>query len=108
MMDKGGTNGGQTRHLLHRGKRKTLEQITALKPEIVVADHKDPELKDDPAASGFMKDYLVYYDGALAASGTKDEFVAKVKGKFPNLGLDINLGAEASFKDKMSREKIGR
>jgi glyoxylase-like metal-dependent hydrolase (beta-lactamase superfamily II) len=89
---------------------KALESISALKPEIVVPGHKNPALKDDPSSLVFMKDYLTYFDEALAAAGTRDEFVAKVKGKYPNLGLDIilNLGADASFKEKMNKEKKER
>jgi len=78
---------------------KTVDKITALNPAIVVAGHKNPDLKDDVSSLQFTKSYLVFYDEALAVSKTAEEFRAKVNNKFPNLGLDIilKLASDAVF-----------
>jgi glyoxylase-like metal-dependent hydrolase (beta-lactamase superfamily II) len=76
-----------------------LDKIAALKPAVVVAGHKKPELKDDPSSLQFTKNYLTYYDEALAVSKSSEEFQSKVKSKFPGLGLDIilKLASDATF-----------
>jgi glyoxylase-like metal-dependent hydrolase (beta-lactamase superfamily II) len=77
----------------------TIDKISALGPTIVVAGHKRPDLKDDPAALQATKSYLVAFDEAAAASKTADELQAKMKSKYPALGMDVILkfGAEAAF-----------
>ncbi len=79
-----------------------LDKIAALKPAIVVAGHKTPELKDDPSSLQFTKNYLAYYDEALAASKSSEELQAKVTSKFPGLGLDIilKLASDAAFSNQ--------
>ncbi len=79
-----------------------LDKIAGLKPSVVVAGHKKPELKDDPSSLQFTKNYLTYYDEALAASKSSEEFQSKVKGKFPDLGLDIilKLASDAAFSNQ--------
>jgi glyoxylase-like metal-dependent hydrolase (beta-lactamase superfamily II) len=78
---------------------KALDRISALNPTIVVAGHKNPDLKDDVSTLQFSKNYLAHYDEALAASKTAEEFRAKINSKFPNLGLDIilKLAVDAAF-----------
>ena len=78
---------------------KVLNKIAALHPAAVVAGHKDPAKADDPVVLTFMKDYLKYYDDALAASANKEAFVAKIKERYPALGLEVilQLGAGAAF-----------
>jgi glyoxylase-like metal-dependent hydrolase (beta-lactamase superfamily II) len=82
---------------------KTLDKIASLKPAVVVAGHKKPELKDDPSSLQFTKNYLTYYDQALASSKTAEEFRSKINSKFPQLSLDIilKLASDAAF----SKEK---
>jgi glyoxylase-like metal-dependent hydrolase (beta-lactamase superfamily II) len=81
----------------------TLDRIAALEPEIVVAGHKNPELRDAPSCLEFMEKYLAAYDGLLASSAGVEEFRTKVKKAFPGLGLEVilNLAADAAF----SKEK---
>jgi hypothetical protein len=76
-----------------------VDKIAALDPLVVVGGHKNPAMKDDPACLGFMKDYLAFYDEALAASNTAEEFRAKIKSRFPGLGLDVilQLATDAVF-----------
>jgi glyoxylase-like metal-dependent hydrolase (beta-lactamase superfamily II) len=78
---------------------KTLDEISALAPSTVVAGHKDPKLKDDPASVKATKDYLLAFDAALAASKTPEEVQAKLKPKYGTLQLDIilQIGAAAQF-----------
>jgi glyoxylase-like metal-dependent hydrolase (beta-lactamase superfamily II) len=77
----------------------TLDRIAALEPEIVVAGHKNPELKDDPSCLEFTEKYLSVYDELLASSARAEEFRTKVKKTFPGLGLEVilNLASDAAF-----------
>jgi glyoxylase-like metal-dependent hydrolase (beta-lactamase superfamily II) len=81
---------------------KTINTIQALHPAVVVAGHKNPALKDDPAILAFMKDYLAFYDEALATSGTAEELETKIKNRFPGLGVPmiLQLAAGAAFAGK--------
>lgn len=81
---------------------KVLDKIAALHPAVVIAGHKDPEKADDVATLAFMKDYLRHYDEARAAAADKGTFVAKVKEKYPALGLEVilQLGAGAEYPEK--------
>jgi glyoxylase-like metal-dependent hydrolase (beta-lactamase superfamily II) len=78
---------------------KSLEKIIAMKPAVVVAGHKKADLPDDVSAVEATKNYLTVYDSTLVASKSADEFMAKMKAKFPNLSLDIilKLAADAAF-----------
>ncbi len=78
---------------------KALDKITALNPETVVAGHKKPESADSIAAVEFTKNYLTYYESALVSSKNADDFMGKIKAKFPNLSLEIilKLAADAAF-----------
>jgi glyoxylase-like metal-dependent hydrolase (beta-lactamase superfamily II) len=79
--------------------RKTLDEISALKPEVVIAGHKAPTLKDDAAALDATRNYLETFDAAVASSKTSAEAQQKVKAKYPEAQLDIilQLGADAAF-----------
>src|SRR6185369_9534637 len=78
---------------------KTLDELTALGATTVVAGHKDPKAKDDPAGIEQTRGYLKAFDAALAASKTPDELEAKMKAKYPTLALPIiaHFGAAAQF-----------
>jgi glyoxylase-like metal-dependent hydrolase (beta-lactamase superfamily II) len=78
---------------------KTLDELTALTPAIVVAGHKDPKLKDDMSGIAATRVYLTDFDIAAAASKSAEELEAKMKAKYPNLQLDIvlHIGAAAQF-----------
>jgi glyoxylase-like metal-dependent hydrolase (beta-lactamase superfamily II) len=79
--------------------QKTLDELTALNPEIVVAGHKDPKLKDDATGIAATRAYLKDFDVAVAASKSAEELEAKVKAKYPKLAMDIvlHIGAGAAF-----------
>jgi glyoxylase-like metal-dependent hydrolase (beta-lactamase superfamily II) len=79
--------------------KKTLDQLAALKPEAVIAGHKDPKQKDDAGAIDATRAYLDAFDAAVASSKTSAEVQQKVKAKYPDAQLDIilQLGADAAF-----------
>jgi glyoxylase-like metal-dependent hydrolase (beta-lactamase superfamily II) len=78
---------------------KTLDELAALNPEIVVAGHKDPKLKDDASGIAQTRAYLKDFDVAVAASKSAEELETKVKAKYPKLAMDIvlHIGAGAAF-----------
>lgn len=79
--------------------KKTLDELTALKPVTVIAGHKDPKLADDASAIAATRAYLDNFDAAVASSKNSAEIQAKVKAKHPDAQLDIilQLGADAAF-----------
>jgi glyoxylase-like metal-dependent hydrolase (beta-lactamase superfamily II) len=78
---------------------KTLDELTALNPAIVVAGHKDPKLKDDMSGISATRSYLTDFDVAVASSKSAEELEGKMKAKYPKLQLDIvlHIGAGAAF-----------
>lgn len=78
---------------------KTLDEIAALKPDVVIAGHKDPKLKDDVAGIKQTRDYLTDFDAAVSSSKSATEVTDKLKKKYPDLQLDIilQIGAGAQF-----------
>ena len=79
---------------------KTLEQIAALKPAIVIPGHQVRGAANDLTALDFMRKYMQDWDAAVAASKTPDELVARMKKLYPNLGMEqlLTNGAAAAFK----------
>jgi glyoxylase-like metal-dependent hydrolase (beta-lactamase superfamily II) len=79
--------------------QKTLDDISALNPEVVIAGHKDPKLDDKPAGIKATRDYLDAFDAAVASSKTPAEVQDKMKKKYPDLQLDVilQIGAGAQF-----------
>jgi len=82
--------------------RKTLDELAALKPETVIAGHKDPKQKDDAGAIDATRAYLETFDAAVASSKTSAEVQQKVAAKYPEAQLEIilQLGADAAFPAK--------
>ena len=78
----------------------SISAIQALKPEIVVAGHKNPSLKDDASSLDFTKGYLAYYDQILPTAKSSADFQSKMIAKYPTLDLEIilQLAADAAFK----------
>jgi len=71
---------------------RSLEQLKALHPRIVVAGHKrDSEVKDSPDAIDFMEQYLRDFEVARKSSSNPDELFAAVKSKYPSLALDNRI-----------------
>jgi glyoxylase-like metal-dependent hydrolase (beta-lactamase superfamily II) len=70
---------------------KTIEQVTALHPEIVVPGHQGPGATDNMAAIDFMKKYIADWDKNVAASSSAAEMKTKVLAQYPNLGMEFTL-----------------
>lgn len=84
---------------------KTLDQIAALKPAVVIPGHQVAGAKNDLSAVEFMKAYMQDWDKAVAASKNADEFRAQMKTRYPNLGMEnqLNNGAQAAFQPARGR-----
>jgi glyoxylase-like metal-dependent hydrolase (beta-lactamase superfamily II) len=78
---------------------KTLDEIAALKPDVVIAGHKDAKAKDDVAGVKWTRDYLEAFDAAVASSKTPDEVKAKLQKQYSDAQLDVilQIGAGAQF-----------
>jgi hypothetical protein len=70
---------------------KTLDQISALKPEILVPGHQGPGAKNDLSAIAFMKKYIADWDANVKASKTPAEMREKVLKQYPGLGMEFTL-----------------
>lgn len=78
---------------------KTLDEIAALKPDVVIAGHKDPKAKDDVGGVKWTRDYLEAFDAAVASSKSADEVTGKLKKQYGDAQLDVilQIGAGAQF-----------
>ena len=81
---------------------QVINDMIALKPEIVVAGHEGPGTKHDASILTRMKAYLEYFDEARAASKTPEELEAKLQARFPD-GTDtvsgmLKFSSEAAFR----------
>lgn len=70
---------------------KSVDNIIAYHPAIVVAGHKDPAAADSVAGAVFTKAYLKFYDQQLLKHPSKEAFVAAIKKKFPVKVSDLAL-----------------
>ena len=70
---------------------KTIDQITALQPAIVIPGHQGPGATDDMSAIAFMKKYIADWDKNVAASHSPEEMKAKVLAQYPNLGMEFTI-----------------
>jgi glyoxylase-like metal-dependent hydrolase (beta-lactamase superfamily II) len=79
---------------------KTLDQLTALQPTMVIAGHKDPKLDDSPAGIEQTRQYLRAFDASVASSKSAAELEQKMKTKFKDLQLDViaHIGAGAALR----------
>ncbi len=70
---------------------KTLDQISALKPAILIPGHEGPGAKHDLSAIAFMKKYIADWDADVAASKDAASMKAKILKQYPNLGMEFTL-----------------
>jgi hypothetical protein len=75
----------------------SVEQVEALKPEIVVASHKRPDARDDDPAIilGDTKTYIRDFDQSLAESRSAQELVDKMMVLHGDLGNPYTLWTAA-------------
>ncbi|HEY6903615.1 MAG TPA: MBL fold metallo-hydrolase [Candidatus Acidoferrales bacterium] len=80
----------------------TIDQIEALKPQIVIPGHQVAGAPNDASVLSFMKKYMHDSDAAQASSKTADEFKSKMKALYPNLGIDglLDISARVAFPAK--------
>lgn len=67
---------------------KSLDQLAALKPEIVVAGHSKPGLPNDMSGITFSQRYIADWPKMVAASKTSGELQSKVKATYPD-AIDV-------------------
>jgi len=70
---------------------KTIDQITALHPAIIVPGHEGPGATRDMRSIQFMKKYIADWDANVAASKDASEMKAKVLAQYPGLGMEFTL-----------------
>ena len=70
---------------------KTLDQISALQPAILIPGHEGPGAKHDLSAIAFMKKYIADWDKNVASSKTPAEMKEKVLKQYPGLGMEFTL-----------------
>jgi glyoxylase-like metal-dependent hydrolase (beta-lactamase superfamily II) len=70
---------------------KTLDQISALKPAILIPGHEGPGAKHDVSAIVFMKKYIADWDANVAASKDAADMRARVVKQYPGLGMEFTL-----------------
>ena len=70
---------------------KTLDQISALKPAILIPGHEGPGAKHDLSAIDFMKKYIADWDANVAASKDAAEMRATVLKQYPGLAMEFTL-----------------
>jgi glyoxylase-like metal-dependent hydrolase (beta-lactamase superfamily II) len=70
---------------------KTIEQIEALHPAVVIPGHQGPGATDDISAIAFMKKYIADWDKNVAASSSPAEMKSKVLAQYPSLGMEFTL-----------------
>jgi glyoxylase-like metal-dependent hydrolase (beta-lactamase superfamily II) len=85
---------------------KTIDQITALNPTIVIPGHQGPGARNDMSAIEFMKKYIADWDKDVAASKDAAEMRAKILNQYPGLGMEFTLDSRvATFFPDTSKSK---
>jgi glyoxylase-like metal-dependent hydrolase (beta-lactamase superfamily II) len=69
---------------------KSLDDLAALNPKVVVAGHKLPGLADDPAALKYTRDYIVEFGRAAKQSKTSADLIAAMQKQFPKVQDVLN------------------
>src|SRR4051812_492029 len=70
---------------------KTIDQILALKPEIIVPGHEGPGAKHDGSAIAFMKKYIADWDANVSKSKNAADMRENVLKQYPGLGMEFTL-----------------
>jgi glyoxylase-like metal-dependent hydrolase (beta-lactamase superfamily II) len=82
---------GVTRDKAREDWNKTIDQILALQPLIVVPGHEGPGAKHDVSAIAFMKKYMADWDANVSKSKDAAEMRANVLKQYPGLGMEFTL-----------------
>jgi len=70
---------------------KTIDQITALNPAVVIPGHEGPGATRDMRSIEFMKQYIADWDANVARSKTAAEMREHVLKQYPGLGMEFTL-----------------
>src|SRR6187401_109935 len=70
---------------------KTIAQITALGPAVVIPGHEGPGATRDMRSIEFMKKYIADWDVNVARSKTAADMRANVLKQYPGLGMEFTL-----------------
>jgi glyoxylase-like metal-dependent hydrolase (beta-lactamase superfamily II) len=70
---------------------KTIDQILALRPEIVIPGHEGPGATRNPASIAFMRKYIADWDANVAKSKNAAEMRENVLKQYPGLGMEFTL-----------------
>jgi glyoxylase-like metal-dependent hydrolase (beta-lactamase superfamily II) len=70
---------------------KSIDQILALNPAIVVPGHEGPGATRNVASIEFMKKYVADWEANVAQSKTPAEMKERVLKQYPGLGMDFTL-----------------
>ena len=70
---------------------KTITQITALNPAVVIPGHEGPGATHDMKAVDFMKKYIADWDVNVGRSRDAVEMKANVLRQYPGLGMEFTL-----------------
>jgi glyoxylase-like metal-dependent hydrolase (beta-lactamase superfamily II) len=70
---------------------KTISQIAALNPAIVIPGHEGPGATRDMRSIDYMKKYIADWDVNVARSKTAAEMRANVLKQYPGLGMEFTL-----------------
>jgi glyoxylase-like metal-dependent hydrolase (beta-lactamase superfamily II) len=71
--------------------QKTIDQITALKPAVVIPGHEGPGATRDMRAIQWMKQYMTDWDANVARSKNAAEMRERVLKQYPGLGMEFTL-----------------
>jgi glyoxylase-like metal-dependent hydrolase (beta-lactamase superfamily II) len=82
---------GVPRDAARENWRKTIDQIAALKPAVVVPGHEGPGATRDMRSIEFMMQYIADWDANVARSKSAAEMRANVLKQYPNLGMEFTL-----------------
>jgi glyoxylase-like metal-dependent hydrolase (beta-lactamase superfamily II) len=70
---------------------QSIEQILALKPEIIVPGHEGPGATRSPASIAFMKQYIADWDANVSRSKDAAQMRENVLKQYPGLGMEFTL-----------------
>src|SRR5687767_12184934 len=70
---------------------KTIDQIAALNPAIVIPGHEGPGATRDMRSIEFMKKYIADWDANVARSKNAAEMRSHVLTQYPGLGMEFTL-----------------
>jgi glyoxylase-like metal-dependent hydrolase (beta-lactamase superfamily II) len=82
---------GVTRDKAREDWSKTIDQILALKPEIIVPGHEGPGATRNVATITYMKKYMADWDANFKKSKNAEEMRTNVLKQYPKLGMEFTL-----------------